>query len=406
MSEELKNGTNIDLTTEGEDNPVAEGQGNPVVETADLAALRAKLTEYGADAAIGDELIAMGFESVDDLKIAKEEDLVRAGMKLIKARKMLIELQASAAPKADPVAMVAAPPTSYLVDVPSEEAWLLGLKTGGVLKVTPDSVIAAIRAAIADVVNAKAMMKSLCELIEDHYASDGMAVSDTYWEIKKIASQRAHRDIFDLINGASSVTDAQRSNTVKKVRSILFPALVEGQQILSRWQDMYDKNMMSPSNIIQMVSNVAHSTPGRVAAGVQVPDMGVLRDAGDQIRDAANKALSGTGAAAASTIAVDYRQIQKVLSMPNLPTECGCTSREQLFNKLGIKVPGGLVRTESNLVQYALSFFDSDKVAAVNEAAFWSELWQLGTHIDWSQLCDTYTADADSIKSLTGKDIM
>ena len=87
MSEELKN----KATTEGD----------AVTDIAIPNDLKEKLVEYGADDATMKKIFCdLGVESLDDLTSMEVEDLVGAGMKLAKARKLLTTMKTSAKPAA------------------------------------------------------------------------------------------------------------------------------------------------------------------------------------------------------------------------------------------------------------------------------------------------------------------
>ena len=128
MSEEIKKVTE---TTE-----VAEPTVAPAAPTAD--ALADKIRAYGGDDAVIAKIKDLGAETVEDLISLEEADLTGAGMKLVKARKMLSDLKtAKKAAEPTPAAptMAFAPDYSILPSVPSDESLLKSLRTGGVLKV-------------------------------------------------------------------------------------------------------------------------------------------------------------------------------------------------------------------------------------------------------------------------------
>ena len=97
--------------------------------------------KYGGNDDTLKNLAELGVESVDDLAELGEGDLVTAGLKLVKARKLLSEVKATktAAEMPAAAAPVAAPmysaDFSILPTTQSEEALLNSLKIGGVLKV-------------------------------------------------------------------------------------------------------------------------------------------------------------------------------------------------------------------------------------------------------------------------------
>ena len=141
MSEELKTKT----ATEGD----------AVTDITIPADLQEKLAEYGADNDTMKKIVCdLGVEGLDDLTSMEVEDLVGAGMKLAKARKLLSAMKTPAKPAAATVP--SAVETRAIQDqfeallpaIPTDESWLNALKTGGILKVDESSYIAAIRAAL------------------------------------------------------------------------------------------------------------------------------------------------------------------------------------------------------------------------------------------------------------------
>ena len=83
MSEEIKKVT--------ETTGVAEPTVAPAAPIAD--ALADKIRAYGGDDAVIAKIKDLGAETVDDLVSLEEADLTGAGMKLVKARKMLSDLK-------------------------------------------------------------------------------------------------------------------------------------------------------------------------------------------------------------------------------------------------------------------------------------------------------------------------
>lgn len=426
MNDETKN---VTMGAEGAEMPEAPADGAmtpPVSETpvatghvpAALRGVYDLLVRYGltetALEAAKPELDKLGVESTGDLVVLRDEELASLGLKPAKARRMIEELKnrsdkGEAETMADasaPAQAVAPTQMTLLKQLPAEDAWLSSLKEGGILKVGQSSLNAAMRAAIADVVNVKAAMDKLCALIERHYEDDNSPVPQIYFDIKKESRRRGkYREVLDLINGGSGsgVTNAQRVKAVNNVRTILFPALYAGQQALTNWYKLYEASMVSNA-YVNMGNMGGARMPGMLPPIMQIPDMGVLRDAADAVRNAANRALAGTSSAAACTIAVDYKQIQEVLERPNLAAECGCASREQLLTKLGIGVPSSLIRMERTIVQYAVSFFASDEVEQAYEAYFWSELYNLGTQIDFNALINLGKAREDTAQAGEAED--
>ena len=101
MSEEIKK-----VIPETETEPTATTVANDV---------RTKLAEYGADEATIDKIVNdLGVETLEDLAMLDERELTGAGIKLVKARKLLAEL--SNATESTPTEKVAASAMAFSAD--------------------------------------------------------------------------------------------------------------------------------------------------------------------------------------------------------------------------------------------------------------------------------------------------
>lgn len=381
----------IGVTTNGESKAPIESAPAAAVAENDLRALLIKHNVGDADAVL-QQLNELGAESAEDLKVLQAEDLCKAGIKLVKAYKILGELKGEPEPAA-PAAKTAAGVTGgtpmmpvynmtvSLPEVPNDESWLAGLKTGGILKCNNATYVSAVRAAIADRLDVRQLPKKLCDLIKAYAEENDAPVPEQYWELRRLNSRREYAEIFAIIGGESNVTDSDRKALNDRMKRFVWPAASYCFHQLRAWMQEWQNTLMNPNTILSM----AHGVPSPMANSI--PDTSAIRDSGDELRNAINRALSGVGPAAAAAMACDYNRVKKILNDPELPARIGVAGREQLFKKLGIDVSSSLIRTENDLVQFILGMASADEqLTSESEAAYYNALYNLGSHINWADL--------------------
>lgn len=389
MSEVMKENAEINATASNVTEP-ATAATTPDDE------LKALLVKYGVkdtDAAL-QKLQEFGVETVEDLKALSDQELCQAGFSLVKARNLLKELNNAPAPAehatAAPIATTgigrAIMPMfgmANLPEVPSEEAWLSGLKVDGILKCNQGTYISAVRASIADSMDVRQLPKRLCEMMKEYAEENDEPVPELYWELRKQAKQRDYADIFAAIGGESNVTDADRKTLVNRMKQLVWPAAGNCYIQLQGWAKILN-SCYNP--LVVAVENVYGGNAVTPSMGT-IPDVAPIRDSADDLRNAINRALSGVGPTAAAAMACDYTRAKKTLSDPRLPAYVGVSGKEQLFKKLGIDVGSSLIRTENDLVQFILGMVLSDeRASADNEVAYFFTLHNLGARINWGGL--------------------
>ncbi len=410
MSEELKNEGMV-KTGAAEVTPAVADTGD------NLAALRNLLAEYKVDNidTVMGNLQGLGVFSVDDLTILEDKDLREAGISLVAAKKMLAKLigtmTRTVPTTSAPTEMmgVGQPMISMmdivkLPEVPSEDSWLAGLKAGGVLKITKDTYVSAVRAAIADRLDIDGLLQRICDEIEKYAEENDETVTETYYRLREMSSHRGkYAEVFAIIGGKRAVSAAKRKKLIDKMKCFVWPAAAECFRQLHTWAKLWESTAQTN---IALLSAQAYSggTGAMLPPTVCVaPDVSAVRDSGDELRNAINHALSGVGPAAAAAIATDYMQVKDILEDRELPTLLGVASREQLFKKLGINVSPSLIRMENNLVQFILGMALSDTLTADVEAGYFKSLYQVGMMIDWAQLgVSIGDANADTPRSFQG----
>ncbi len=413
MSDEMKKDVNV--TTDQEEltktAPAAEPTTAASTPNPDLDAVRAKLGEYGADMAAIEHIInGLGVESIDDLSALEVSDLTAAGIKLVKARKLITEFSAPA--QAAPVQAVTAAESramaqgqleTLLPPVPNDDSWLNALKSGGILKVDDSSYIAAIRAAMAERAGLYNVPAALAEAMERYADETEEQVDPTFFALRKSLTRRNYADIFAAIDGldGSFITESRRKEFLTRIRTALWPAITDSFRALDSWYQTWRASFSDPSMIIAAIG-------GGLGAGagmgmVTPPDTASLHDAGDTLVDSINRVFRGTGVQVAAAMAYDANTIRNTLEKPGLPAMVGVKNRELMLKKIHANVSSNYVRLEQNLVKYVLGFVKHDTVTSDVEVQYFAALWQLGTQINWNELNGGSNV---GIEGLTGERVL
>ena len=265
MSDEMKKDVNV--TTDQEEltktAPAAEPTAAASTPNPDLDAVRAKLGEYGADMAAIEHIINdLGVESIDDLSALEVSDLTAAGIKLVKARKLITEFStpAQAAPvqavtAAESRAMAQGQLETLLPPVPNDDSWLNALKSGGILKVDDSSYIAAIRAAMAERAGLYNVPAALAEAMERYADETEEQVDPTFFALRKSLTRRNYADIFAAIDGldGSFITESRRKEFLTRIRTALWPAITDSFRALDSWYQTWRASFSDPSMIIAAI---------------------------------------------------------------------------------------------------------------------------------------------------------
>lgn len=390
MSEEMKKDVNV--TTNPEEQPKVALASQPATDMSSLDAVRAKLGEYGADAAAIEKIIEdLGVESVSDLSALEVADLTNVGIKLVKARKLIAEFKTPAQPQTQNMAAESRAITqgqfeALLPTIPNDDSWLNALKSGGILKVDDSSYIAAIRAALADRAGLYDVPAALARAMEKYADETEEQVDPMFFSLRKSLTKRNYADIFAAIDGldGSFITESRRKEFLDRIRQALWPAIIESFHSLDSWYQAWRASFSDPSMLIAAIS-------GGLGAGagmgmVTPPDTAQLHDAGDALVDSINRVFRGTGVQVAAAMAYDANTIRNILEKPGLPAMVGVKNRELMLKKIHANVSSNYVRLEQNLVKYVLGFVKHDTVTSDVEVQYFAALWQLGTQINWNEL--------------------
>lgn len=361
----------------------------PVSESPD-AVLLAKLKAYGGDETVLAKLKELGVESVDDLSELTEKDLMDAGMKLVKARKMMADSM-KAAPKAEPAPVAAAPMMSadwnmILPSPTTNESFLKALKAGGVLKIDDATYEAALRVFLADRCGLYVVPEKLASEMERFADESDEPVTNTFFKLKNSITRRNYSDLFAAIEGldGSFASKKRRDEFIRRIRSEMCPAIREAYAALDGWYKSMLAASSNPAALLQAISGMMSGAG--LGLGASVPPTDAVHDASDTLKDAINHVFRGTAAPVGAAMASDAMEISSILSDPTLPAMVGAVNREQMLKKLGINITPNYARLEQNLVRFVLSYIKFDEAGGGNEAAYLTALWTLGNQISWSDL--------------------
>lgn len=404
----------LELVTEPEVTIAEESASDeaPAAKPVVVSEVHAKLAEYDADEATIEKVVnELGVDTIDDLAILEVADLTGAGMKLVKARKLLAELKNAGKSTAAPT--VAAVETraiqsqfeALLPSIPNDESWLNALKTGGILKVDDSSYIAAIRAALADRAGLYNVPDALSKAMEKYADETEEQVDPTFYALRKSLTRRAYGEIFAAIDGLDGtfITEARRKEFLNRIRDTLWPAIAESYRTLDGWYQTWRASFSDPSMLIAAISGGLNGGGAAGMGMITPPDTAQLHDAGDTLVDSINRMFRGTGVQVSAAMAYDAKTIRNTLEDPRLPSMVGVKNREMMLKKIGANVSSNYVRLEQNLVKYVLAFAKHDTVTSDVEVNYFVALWQLGTQINWAELGVGGNA---GMTGLTGKRVL
>ena len=329
-----------------------------------------------------DAIAALGVNTPEDLAELEKSDLITAGLNPVQANKLLKSAAADSAPTSQ--AGILTNFDGVLPETPDEENWLKALKVGGVIKPDQSTVIAAIRAALAEKVGMFDVPEKLLAEMEQFADENDEPVDPTFFKLRQQVTRRTYAEVFEAIPGldAEFVTETRKQQLFSRMRKSLFPALQASFTQLEAW---YKSWMQGASNPAVMMMAIAGET--NVPSGMMTPpDTGVLRDCGDDINNAINAAFKGVGSQIAGALAYDANQIRKFMDDPRLPALIGSVNRDQMIKKIGVTISANYARQEQNLVKYVLGFMQSGDVTRETEATYFSALYMLGNQLDWSVL--------------------
>lgn len=290
-------------------------------------------------------------------------------------------------------AMVAANPSATSFDVlpsvPDDAAWLAALKTGGSLKVNSNTVISGMRAALAARSGLFELPARLSELMESHAHSLDEPVGPDFFTLNDLLTRRNYAEIFSAlkIDGRKYASQGRKTELVKRLDEVLWPALIGFQGQLKGWVESWQQTFANPGTTMGLLAAAMSGKGGIMPPGMTAPpSTDSLRDSADAVIDQINRCFAGLGIPVAMAMAFDAQAIKEVLENPTLPMHVGAASRDQMIKLLGVDVTPDYVRLERNITRYALAVMELPKVTGDAELTYLSSLLMLGSQIPWERL--------------------
>jgi hypothetical protein len=348
-----------------------------------------KLQEAGiSDTAITQIKSELGVTTVDDLSVLTVDDLTSIGIKPVPARKLISGL-APAAPAVETAAFTATSFEGILPMVPDDGTWLDALRAGGVLKIQRSSVVAAVRAALADRVNLYDVPDRLVQAMLQFAKDNEEPVDEEFYALRKLLTRRSYAEIFAAIDDVDGriVTETNKKELFQAIDIHMWPAIIAFYNQLKSWQEAWVQGAANPMAL--MAPLLAGSGAGfALPPGLlSPPDTGVLRDQGEELNNAINKAFAGVGVPVAAALAYDASQIKKSLENTRLPSMIGAANRDQMLRQLGVAVSAVYPRLERNLITFVLGAIEAkDQPGGTDELRYFGALYMLGSQIQWDEL--------------------
>jgi len=306
------------------------------------------------------------------------------GCGLVTARQVAVAF--APAPATAQAAMSADALNMVLPAVPDDESWVKALRAGGVLKVEPSTVIAAVRATLAQKAGLFTLPKLIVKAMEAYTDETEEQVPAEYHKMRKRLTRTEYGDLFSAIEGMDGayVTQTRKDELLSRIDQDLWPAIVSFNEQLQGWQQAW---MSGASNPMAMMAMLAGGTRAMPPGMITPPDTGVLRDSAEAVNDQINRVFRGTGVQIAAALAFEAKGIKEAIQLPGLPAMIGVANREQMLKKLGVSVPATYPRLEANLTQFVLGIMSAgDQPAGEEELRYFGALFMLGSQIDWNQL--------------------
>ncbi|MDO4507804.1 MAG: hypothetical protein Q4B65_00190 [Candidatus Saccharibacteria bacterium] len=352
-------------------------------------------------------LSELGVESVDDLADLTAEELVKTGLKLVQARKLLKELKGEGkAPEAAPKISTPAPIASINMDsvlpaVPDDGSWLASLKSGGILKVSDTTYLSAIRAALASRCGLYAVSDKLLKKLEDHAKSLDEPVGSDYYQIRKMIARRSYAEIFETIEGIDGnfATKERRNEFLASLDDILWPAIKKAWNDLDAWYESARALMSDPGAFVAALNG-----QNLGGLGLTMPPFDNINSACDNLKDDINKVFRGAALPVSAALAYDAHKINEVLANSALPAQIGASNRDQMLKMLDLNINSSYVRQEQCIIRFVLSFIKFNDDAIGSETQYLNALWQLGRQIDWESL--GLSSSRHGAKSISGNQVL
>ena len=357
----------------------------------DISEVEAILLEYGtSDEVIKKITEEYGVETMEEFATLEVSDLLNAGVKLAKARKLSKELKKPQKPSLEGIyeaGIILNQMDVLLPTVPDDETWLNTLKNSGILKVDESSYIAVVRAALAEKVSLYSVPSILIRAMEKYADDTEDQVEISFYALRKSLKYHTYDSVFSTIDGLdeSFITDKRRKEFFDRIKETLWPTIAASYESLGSWYKIWQATTPDPTMFFATLSGTLTGAENNVIS-VAPPDTSMLHDIGDELIDSINRIFRGTGKQLAAMLAYDAKNIRDILNNPQIPMMVGTKNRDLMLKRIGANISSNYVRLEQNLVRYVLSFLKHNLVTSDVEVNYFLALWQLATQIDWIDL--------------------
>jgi hypothetical protein len=349
--------------------------------------LKDQLTGLGLTEDQIEKLGTSGVKEVSDIEMLNAEEIVTiTGCGLVIAKKITKAFTAKVEVSAGPTNMAYA--MEVLPAIPTDELWLNALRIGGVLKVDESTVIAAIRAALANKVGLYSVPDKLAKKMEEFADENAESIPAEFFKIRKQLTRRNYADIFEAIEGLDGtfVTETRKKSFLSKVDQNLWPEIIAFYSQLKNWSDTWQQSSASPAMFMNAISAMINGGGKMVPGMMPPPDTGILRDGADALNDSINKVFAGVGVQISSALAYEATKIKETLENSKLPALIGAANREQMLRSLGVEVPATYPRLEMSLTRFVMGVIKiKDIPAGEEELQYFSALLMLGSQIPWDK---------------------
>lgn len=344
------------------------------------------------DGGVSDEAIQIlenqEITSPADIQGMSYNDFVAMGIKA-KSAKALEKMATPpvSVPEVTPASTT--PSMDILPSVPDDTSFLEMLKVGGVLKIQPVDVIAAMRAAIASSIGLYDLPDQILARMEQFAQQQEEPVGTSFYELQKLITTRAYGDVLSAMGVSGNfMSERRKKETLQRLNDGLWPALREFHEQLVAWSDAWQKGANNPGAALMVFALASSGNRGVLPPGMlQPPETAGLRDEAEAVINRINKVFAGTGIPVARALAYDAVRIRTILEDPSLPAAVGAANKDQMLKTLGINVGADFVRLERNLVRYALAVMELPKVTTgTEEYSYLGALLTLGLAIPWDKL--------------------
>ena len=275
-----------------------------------------------------------------------------------------------------------------LPSVPDDASLLAQLKANASLKVSQPTVILAVRAALAERCGYFQIPTLLVDRMEQYAELLDEPVGEDFYKLRKLISQRNYAEIYEGMPGMDGnfVSQKRRDAFLKRLDTLLWPALLSFQSQLKAWGESWQQGMMNPATTMALLfgGGAGHALPPGM---MQPPPTDSLRDAADAVNIQINKVFAGVGVPVAMALGYDCAEDQRGARQPRR-----CPPRSA--RPIGIRCSGcsmspsrrttpGWRRTWSATCSRSCSIRPSPPDA---ELGFLTALTMLGGQIPWDKL--------------------